>query len=231
MRITIITLLLTVFLETIALGQSTLSTRDSLHAFWQPDLKLTHRDYRGTETKEVIEVMDKYDFNASASVGVWSILDIPKRKADRYKKFEKVYFAPAFEFSTSFARTTDSLEIEKQNIYLDICEIAARWARRKLRSIQDSTKATGTLTIMYMTINDEMHEMRVGMYRSYFKDVFIDKKPNGFQEWRTFYDNLLSETKQWATTPEECYRLMTQKPIEKGYIEAPTVVGSFKKKE
>lgn len=230
MRITIIITLLTVLLETIAFGQ-TLPTRDSLHAFWQPDLKLTHHDYKGTETNEVIEIMDKYDFNASASVGIWSILDTPKKKADRYKKFEKVYFAPTFEFSTSFARTTDSLEIEKQNIYLDICEIAARWARRKLKSIQDSTKATGTLTIMYMTIKDEMHEMRIGMYRSYFKDVFIDKKPNGFQEWRKFYDNLLNETKQWATTPEECYRLMTQKPIEKGYIEAPTVVGSFKKKE
>jgi len=231
MRIAITTILLIAFAATIAFAQSTLPTRDSWHAFWQPGLKLTYRDYKGAATKEVVEMMDKYDFNASASVGIWSILDIPKKKADRYKKFEKVYFAPAFEFATSFARTTDSLEIEKQNIYLDICEIAARFARKKLRSIQDSTKATGTLTIMYMTVKDEMHEMRIKMYNSYFQDVFIDKKPDGFQEWRKFFDNLLSETTQWATTPEECYRLMTQKPIEKGYIEAPYVVGSFKKEK
>lgn len=175
--------------------------------------------------------MDKYGLQATASVGIWSILDTPKKKADRHRKFERVYFAPAFEFSTSCTRTTDTLEIAKQNLYLDICEIAARWARRTLSSIQDSTKATGTLTIMYMTVKDEMHEKRKEMYRSYFKDVFLDKKPGAFEEWKRFYSKLLDETKQWATTPEECYRLMTRVPIEKGYIEAPTVMGSFKKNE
>jgi hypothetical protein len=231
MRTTLLIFITAFCIKTISYGQVTLPTRDSLHTFWQPDLKLTHLDYKGTGTKEVIEIMDKYDFNAAASVGIWSILDTPKKKADRYRKFEKVYFAPAFEFLTSYTRTTDSLEIEKQNIYLDICELAARWARKTLKSIQDSTKATGTLTIMYMTIKEEMHEKRIEMYRSYFKDVFVEKKPGAFEEWRIFYDSLLIETKQWATTSEECYRLMTQKPIEKGYIEAPTVVGSLRRKE
>ena len=230
MRTILLIILVTVFC-TCSFGQTTYPTRDSAHVFWQPGLSLTHLDYKGKETKEVSEVMDKYGLQATASVGIWSILDTPKKKADRYKKFERVYFAPAFEFSTSCTRTTDTLEIAKQNLYLDICEIAARWARRTLTSIQDSTKATGTLTIMYMTVKDEMHEKRKEMYRSYFKDVFVDKKPGAFEEWRSFYSKLLEDTKQWATRPEECYRLMTQKPIEKGYIEAPTVMGSFKKNE
>jgi hypothetical protein len=231
MRTTISITLLTVLINTFSLGQTNYPTRDSAHIFWQPGLRLTHLDYQGKETKQVSDIMDKYGLQATASVGIWSILDTPKKKADRYRKFEKVYFAPAFEISTSSTRTTDSLEIAKQNLYLDICEIAARWARRTLKSIQDSTKATGTLTIMYMTVKDEMHEKRLAMFNSYFKDVYDDKKPGAFEEWRNFYSKLLEDTKQWATTPEECYRLMTRKPIEKGYIEAPIVIGSFKKRE
>jgi len=88
-------------------------------------------------------LMAKYEFSASASVGIWSILDMPEKKKDRYKKFEKVYFAPAFERTTSYTKTDDTLQIAMQNTYLDICEIWARWARKQLSNIQDSTKATG----------------------------------------------------------------------------------------
>jgi hypothetical protein len=204
-------------------AQTNYPTRDSAHIFWQPDLVLTYKDYQGKPVSEVEVMMEKYQFSAAASVGIWSILDIPEKKKDRNKKFEKVYFAPAFERTTSYTKSKDSLQIEKQNLYFDICEIWARWARKELKSLQDSTKATGTLAIMYMTVRKSMNEHRLEMFRVYFKDVFVDKNEGAFTRWRQDIDKLLEETKLWATTPEECYRLMSKKPIEAGYIEAPTV--------
>lgn len=210
-------------------GQVIDSTSSNTHIFWQPELKLTYNDYKGQPTKKIEEMMQQYNFSAAASVGIWSILDTPKNKRDRYKKFEKVYFAPAFEKTTSFAKTNDTLQIEMQNLYFDICEIWARWARKELRKLQDSTQAIGTLTIFYMTVKEDMNKHRVQMYRSYFKDVFIDKTKGAFNKWRLDIDKILEETKEWATTRKECYRLMTKKPIEKGYIQAPTVLGSMSK--
>jgi hypothetical protein len=211
-------------------GQVIDSAHSNTHIFWQPELKITYNDYKGQPTNEVEEMMQKYNFSAAASVGIWSILDTPKNKRDRYKKFEKVYFAPAFEKTTSFSKTNDTLQIEMQNLYFDICEIWARWARKELRKLQDSTKATGTLTIFYMTVKEDMNKYRVLMYRSYFKEVFIDKTTGAFDKWKQDIDKILEETKEWATTRKECYRLMTKKPIEKGYIQAPTVFGSMSEK-
>ena len=126
MKHIIISTFLTIFSLT-CIGQTNYPTRDSIHIFWQPNLKITYSDYKGQTNTQVLEMMEKYQFSASASVGVWSILDMPKKKKDRYKKFEKVYFAPAFERTTSFAKSNDTLQIEMQNLYLDICEVWARW--------------------------------------------------------------------------------------------------------
>lgn len=45
------------------------------------------------------------------------------------------------------------------------------------------------------------------------------------------FNQLLDEFKMWATTPEECYRFVSGKPIKKGYIMAPTVLGPMKTKD
>lgn len=205
-------------------GQKTYPTRDSIHVFWQPDLKITFQDYKGTQPKQVEALMANYGYSASASVGIWSALDIPRKKKDRSKIFEKVYFAPAFNCTTSFAITNDTLQIAMQNAFLDICEICARWARQQLTQSQDSIKAPGTLTLMYTTVIQKMDEKRFAMFRSYYKEVFIDKKKGAFVDWRALIDKGLRDTKGWATKPEECYRLMTGKPIEVGYIIAPAVI-------
>lgn len=214
-------------IEAVSFGQTNYPTQDSVHIFWQPDVKLTSKDYQGQPTNNVEELMNKYNFSASASVGIWSILDIPKKKKDRLKKFEKVYFAPAFEKTTSFTKSDDSLQIVMQNLYFDICEVWARWARKELKSYQDTMKATGTLSIFYMTVKQKMNDNRLTMYRMYFKDVFIDKKEGAFAKWRQEIDKELADLNQWATAPEECYRLMLQRPIDDEYIQAPKVVGTL----
>ena len=213
------------------IGQIQYPTSDSTHIFWQPGVKITLQDYKGKPIQQIEELMEKYDFSASASVGIWSVLDCPKRVRDRYTKFEKVYFAPAFEKTTSYSKTEDKQQIEMQNLYFDICELWARWARKELRTLQDSTNATGVLTIHYLTVKQDMNEGRLKMFRDYFNDVFIEKNIEAFDKWRKEINEALENTKKWATTPEECYRLMTKKPIEKGYIMAPTLVGAMNKKE
>ncbi|WP_310558367.1 hypothetical protein [Flavobacterium sp.] len=209
----------------VVIGQNGYLTSNEAHILWQPNTKITKTDYQGQPTSQVDKMMDEYGFTASASVGLWSVLDIPKKKKDRYKKFEKVYFAPAFEKTTSYIRTNDSLQIEMQNLYFDICEVWARWARKELKVFQDATKATGTMSIFYMTVKEDMHKNRISMFRAYFKEVFIDKNKGAFEKWRKEIDKTLEETKMWATAPEECHRLLTQKPIEEGYIMAPPLIG------
>jgi hypothetical protein len=205
--------------------QTIYPTSDSIHIFWQPEVKLSFADYKGPLTKEVEELMVTYDFTASASVGIWSILDIPEKKKDRGKKFEKAYFAPAFERTTSYTKSDDSLQISMQNIYFDICELATRGARRELDSFQDSMNAIGAVSIMYSTVKQGMENFKLEMYRGYFKDVFIDKKDGAFVWWRKLVDKWLEDSKDYTTTKEECYRLLSGKPIEAGYIQAPTIIG------
>ena len=211
-------------------------TRDSVHILWQPNVKITFNDYLLKEPQEEIKtLMEKYDFSASACVGIWSILDVPevpKKKKEWYRKYEKVYFAPAFERTTSFAQTNDTLQIEIQNLYFDMCEFWARWARRELDSLQvQMDNATGVKAIWYSTIKAEMNENRIRMFQHYFKEVIIDKKENGFTEWRELIEGMLQKLEAWTTRPEECYRLLTERPIEKGYIQAKTIMGDMRKKE
>ena len=211
-------------------------TRDSVHIFWQPSVKITYNDYLlGEPQAEMKTLMEKYDFSADARVGIWATLDVPevpKKKKERYRQYEKVYFAPAFERTTSFAQTNDTLQIEIQNLYFDMCEFWARWARRELDSLQvQMDNATGVKAMFYSTIKAEMNENRVRMFQHYFEEVIIDKKENGFIEWRNLIDGMLQKTETWTTKPEECYRLMIGMPIEKGYTQAKTIIGDLRKKE
>lgn len=144
-------------------------TEDSIHIFWQPEVKLTINVYQGKSNPTIEKLMTKYGISASASVGIWSVLDIPKKKNQRHNLYKKVYIAPAFEKTTSFYISKDSLQIEMQNLYFDICEIWARWARKELKSYQDSTKSIGTTSMFYMTVKAEMNQNRVSMY----KDILI----------------------------------------------------------
>ena len=194
----------------------------------QPNVKLTKLDYQGKITPEVEKTMTDYNLTASASVGVWSVLDIPKKKKDRYKKYEIAYFAPAFDRVTSSLKTTDTIQIEMQNLYFDICELSARFARKELKEFQDTTKSIGAVSIMYTIIKEEMHKKRISMYRQYFKEVIVDRVEGAFLKWRKEIDNALEQSKEWATTPKECYRFVLQKPVEEGYVMAPTLIAPLK---
>lgn len=220
-------LTLILFVGPTCFGQTTFITEDSTHIFWQPTVKLSYNDFKGDTTVKLMDFFRKYNLTASASVGVWSILDVPKKKKDRGKKLEKVYFAPAFDKKGSVAISTDTMQIAIQAIYFDICELTARLARKQLKALQDTMKGYGTLYIMYSTITKDMEEKRQKMNVSFTKEVIVEKKEGAYESWRKFYDEMLEKTKEWTTTPEECYRLLTGKPIEPDYEKSPTVAGAM----
>lgn len=101
MKIRLAILLFLVLASQVVIGQNEYPTSNATHILWQPNTKITRDCYQGQPTSQVDKMMDEYGFTAAASVGLWSVLDIPKKKKDRYKKLEKVYFAPAFEKATS----------------------------------------------------------------------------------------------------------------------------------
>lgn len=227
--ILIVFLILNMGFELSGFGQSDYTTEDSTHIFWQPGVNLSFGDFKGTPSEKEMEMLRKYEITALAAIGIWSVLDVPKRKKDRGKKLEKVYFAPAFSIMGSSAISPDSMQIAIQKVYFDIAELAARWARRELQSMQEKMNAYGTLYFMYTTVEKDMQDKYLQMINAYTQEVIIEKKPGAYESWRSFYDEMLEETKAWATTPEECHRHLTGKPTERGYEKSPTVAGPMRK--
>ncbi|MDL2315124.1 hypothetical protein LJC16_02580 [Bacteroidales bacterium OttesenSCG-928-C19] len=213
-------------------GQNNYQTRDSVHIFWQPDVQITFQDFKGDISPEMKDEFEKFNYSANASLGLWSVIDIPKKwkKKKDWDKYEKIYIAPAFEKPTSIAISDDSIQIAIQITRFDIHELWARWARRQFQAIKDSMmNSTGSQSIFYTTIIEDMKENCNTMVAYYLKDVIIDKKEGSFDEWKERIQQYFAETEEWATTPEECHRFIIQKPIEKGYVKAKKLIGPMPK--
>jgi hypothetical protein len=52
-----------------------------------------------------------------------------------------------------------------------------------------------------------------------------------YANWRKTINEMLEKTKDYATKPEDCYRFVLGKPIEKGYKQAETIMGDLRRKE
>lgn len=223
-KLTITFILLIVSLNSFA--QVNYPTQDSAYIFWQPGITLTYNDFRGdTVGGKYTEWYKKVGLQSEAYIGIWSILDVPKKKKDRGRKLEKVYIAPAFDKAASYAITNDTTQIAIQQVYFDIAETWARWARQQLSRYQDSMKGYGVSLIMYSTVIKDTKAGQQQMNSAYAEDVIISKKQGAFEKWRKLIDNQLNETNLWATKPEDCYRFITRKAIDKEYEESPVVVG------
>jgi len=213
-------------------GQEKYITESSTHIFWQSDRQLTKSDFKGdgSHNPRFIKYCDELDLCTSAFVGVFAVLDIPKKKRKRGELIEKAYFAPAFEKNTSYILKNDTTGIKKQQVIFDIYEISTRFARQQLAHFQDSIPGYGITTIMFKTVESKALEMRTYLIDSYTKDVYIDKTEGAYKAWRARIDKMLSDSKEYATRPEDCYRFVKNEPIEKGYIKAKYIVGNLNNK-
>ncbi|MFC2152962.1 hypothetical protein ACFLSE_10595 [Bacteroidota bacterium] len=212
-----------------AFGQENLITESETHIFWQENTVLTSKDFQGdcSSNPKLIKYCEELNLCVSAYVGVFVVLDIPKKKRNRGKLIEKAYFAPAFEKTTSCIMKLDSLGIKKQEVVFDIYELSARFARRELANFQDSVGAYGIILTMFKSVEMKSIEMRNAFVDSYTQDIYINDRDGAFEEWRVKIDKLLEETKKYATKPEDCYRFVKNEPIDENYKMAETVVGNL----
>jgi hypothetical protein len=132
--------------------------------------------------------------------------------------------------TASYTLTRDTMQIAMQQLYFDIAETWARWARQQLTMYQDTMKGHGALYIMYSTVLKEAKAGQQQMNDAYTKDVIIDKKPGAFDKWKKIVDDKLHETSSWSTKPEDCYRFIVNQPIDANYEQSPTVLGALSDK-
>ncbi len=206
------------------------STETEKYICWSEDLSLEAEDFQGTVGECGEEIIDRIKINASACLGVWSILDIPKRWK-RGKEYERFYFAPVLDKTKSWTTTKDSIEILKQKVYLDLSEIAARWARRQLYELRkQSDNATGITAIYYSTIKQKMENFKLDMYSGYFNAVIRTNNIDSLESWMNLVEEMLETHKEYATKPYEFQRLLTGNP-EKGYKQAKKIIGPLRPRD
>ena len=204
------------------------STRNETHIFWSNTHQIQMEDFRDT-TRSIKNLTNWKDYNLcwGAYTGLFSGLDVPKKKKDKRKKNEAIYFAPAFELNTSYRLTSDSLDFLKQLIVFDMYEIAARKCRIELDSIYNANPSIGIKGIFFKSVEADVQEQLEMMVRGYTKEVYIQQKEGAYSEWRTLIDEFLEETKEYRTTAEDRIRFITGKPIIKGYIKSKKVIGNM----
>lgn len=204
-----------------------LKTEDQNLKGWTKETKIVYSDFKGKPTEQIKRLNKEVGLQASAQVGLKSILDIPKKKRDRGRLLEKVYVAPFFIKPTSVTLTRDEKELDKQRLYFDMAEVYARMMRREIEHMQDSTKAYGTIWIMYSSIKAYYCSELGKMIDDYTYEVFVEKKEGAYEEWRRLIDEGLAELDKYATTKGDCHRLLTGIPIDPDYEQSEKVLDSF----
>jgi hypothetical protein len=208
-------------------GAQNLLSENDQYKGWTIVTQLTFADFKGKPTNQLRNLNKEVGLLASAQVGIKTVLDVPKRKKDRGAMLEKVYVAPFFFKQTSVTLTRDPNELDKQRLYFDMAEVYARMMRREFIHLADSAKTYGTIWIMYSSIKEHYCSEYKKMFDSYTYDVFVDKKPEAYQQWRNLIDEALKETELYQTTKADCHRLLTDKPIDPDYEQSDMVAPAF----
>jgi hypothetical protein len=210
-------------------AQSNFKTENDSFLFWQPNIKLEFQDYKGDTNTNGMNLCRKYDIHNIAEVHINSILDVPKKKGKRGKLLEKAYFAPVFCKYCSFSIKEDSIEVMHDQLFLDIAEYCSRTARIKLDSLRQIMPGYGTYWIMYSTVKANMDELMQNMFSSYGYELLVKKDSSAYDRWREAIKKGLENTKQFATKPEDCYRLLSNIPVDINYIKSETIMPPMKK--
>jgi hypothetical protein len=129
----------------------------------------------------------------------------------------------------------DSLGIEIQQVVFDIEELKARTIRYKIDHFYerfDMQKPDNPNVMIFNTIYDECEEYYGKMKKQFLLAVVFGDRESEFQYRRKTVDEELNLEilKGYETTPEDCYRFVIDKPIEKKMVEAEYLAPSVYKK-
>jgi len=193
--------------------------------YWQVDTKIGYDDFKQKPDSTGIKLCKKYGTKSLSNVQIHTILDYPKngRKIKTLK--EKIYFAPSFCKECSMMVQKDSIELKMAQMYFDIAEYCSRRARQNVKYLDSLNYKNGFSAAAFPGIVDNMYKMMGEMYRSFGRQVAIDKKPGAFEKWRSDCDKLLTQTKDYATSKDECTRFISKKPYSDEYKETYSEYG------
>jgi hypothetical protein len=224
-------LILTVFLSflyaTTIYAQTEYSTESETDIYWQPNAQIDFSDYQSQSDTSCVKYNEKYGFQMSSSIGFRGVVDIPKKS----RKFDKFYLAPTFCKNCSCILSEDSLGLKVDRLLFDVAETFVRGARRELLELQEQMKVDNTYTMMFTTVKNKWDEQMRDYFGTILREVLIEKKDSAYIEWRKTVDDLLQQTEKYATRPEDCYRFISRKPIEKNYKMAENIMGDMRNKE
>ncbi|MBD0405316.1 hypothetical protein [Flammeovirga sp. EKP202] len=208
-------------------------TESGTHIFWQPDRKLTANDFQGEPKSKDIKHCKEKGACIVPCLGLYLEVDIPKNY--RRNKFEMVYFAPAFQKSCSTIMS-ETKDVSEGQLFFDIMEVSSRIGRKLLKGYHDHISISIDSLNLEILINnpDTLLTSRVGstlalhardaaksfyneLSTSYYLDMYSSTESHGFDNWRKLVDDLLLKYEEYATKPEECYRMVEDKPLEKKY--------------
>jgi hypothetical protein len=208
-------------------AQENYSTETEKYLYWQPEIKIQFSDYKEPSDTNCIKFNKRYGYKMAGVIDIRGFVDIPKRKG----KIDKVYIVPVFCKNCSCIISEDSLELKVDQLCFDLAEIYARTARQYLLDTQKALNIDNPNTMFFTTIKNTCNKEMRTAFGQIFREILIDKKENAYQEWRKKIDKTLEETKEFATKPEECYRFILDKPIEKGYKQVKYIVGDMNRTE
>jgi hypothetical protein len=195
--------------------------------YWQPDIKITYKDFNIIPSDTMLQRYSRnFGLDALASFSFRMVLDIPKDEETTL--YDKVYLAPAFCRKYSKSLTKDSISIAKQVIYFDIMEVFIRQARKEFYELQDSIKVHNIIGTMFTIEMNDICERYYNFTQVYFNEVYGERIEGAFEKWQKIVANLLNENKEYATTPKDIQRFITNKPIDPRYKMAPTILGELK---
>jgi hypothetical protein len=218
-------------------SQNEYAIESETHIFWQPNRRLLITDFQGGNSTDSKFNEDKeLGRTVIPCLGIFLKVDIPKNY--RKNKLEKVYFAPAFQKSCSFLLDNDTSNFRDAQIQFDMYEFATRIARRiiwdthakmaiandsalidVIISNPDTILITGLGNIYAGRARDSAMNFVKEMTNAYLNDMYLknDSTAASYEDWRSLIDKGLRNSEMFATKPEDCYRMIKNKPILKRY--------------
>jgi len=216
-------------------AQQQIQTEDKDNLYWQPHVEIDYSHFQSDSDEDCKRYYEKVGLNMSANIQLRGIVDIPKshqsRKIKKRKGNDKLYLSPVFCKDCSCILSKDSVELVVYQLFFDVAEMCARGVRKELSELQQQMNINNVNTMFYTTIKNKWDERMRGTWASIYQDVLIQKKDSAYIEWKTLIDEMLVINEEFATQPHEIERLIRDKPTEKGYIEAKSIIGDLESRE
>jgi len=218
-------------------SQDEYAIESETHIFWQPNRTLLITDFQGGNSADSKFNKDRELGRAVIPcLGIFMKVDIPKNY--RKNKLEKVYFAPAFQKSCSLFLDNDTSNFRDAQIQFDMYELATRIARTMIWETHakmaiendsalidviirnpDTILITGLGNIFAGRARDSAMNFAKEITNAYLNDMYFkkDSASASYEDWRSLIDKGLRKSERFATKPEDCYRMIKNKPILKRY--------------